>query len=345
MGSYMMNLFNTKPKTDPRYLYGREKELELLVQYLGQKDWVILLGPRRIGKTSLAKCAVTKLGCKSVLIDARDNNNFEQALVTALQGYQSSLSIKAEVKLPHLPVGIGIDYNRKLSTEGLNALLKRAGRLVILLDEAQWLHNPRRVNMLLAYLYDTYYDRLTFVITGSTIGVMKSIVDPGAGSPLYGRAITKMEVKRWASSTSIGFLKSGSKEAGLDMDDGLGVAIEGRLDGLPGWLTLFGYNYVHVKDPDAALSGTVREAKKVVAEELKDIGGLRVGTVRLNSILKELARVPVKFTELADRTGFSNAVLSKHLGTLERLGYIEKNNNGGYAISDPILSDYMKEKG
>ncbi len=225
----------------------------------------------------------------------------------------------------------------------MDAVLKRISRLIILIDEAQWLHNPRRVNMLLAYLYDTYYDKITFIITGSMIGVMKSIVDPGAKSPLYGRAMTKMEIKRWSSSTSIGFLKAGSKEIGLDMDDKTGVAIEGKLDGLPGWLTLFGYNYNHTKNPDTAMAETVKEAKKVVSEELGSIENLGIDTERPIIILKALAKVPSRFSELLDLTGFGNAVLSRHLDTLERLGYVEKDKVGEYFISDPILAAYIKE--
>ena len=60
-----MKLFGTKPKSDPYALYGREKELDILVERLKRNDWVILLGPRRIGKTSLAECAITELGQKS----------------------------------------------------------------------------------------------------------------------------------------------------------------------------------------------------------------------------------------------------------------------------------------
>jgi AAA+ ATPase superfamily predicted ATPase len=339
-----MKLFDTEPKSDPRSLYGREKELEMLVRYLKQKDWIILLGPRRIGKTSLAKCAVTKLGYKSIVIDARENNNFEQSLIKSLKDYEGSLNIKAGVKMPNFPVKLEIDYNRKFSTENLSIMLKKAGRLIVLVDEAQWLHNPRRVNMLLSYIYDTYHDRITFVITGSMIGVMRSIVDPGARSPLYGRAITKMEVKRWGSSLSIGFLKSGTKEIGLEMNDKIGLNVEEKLDGLPGWLTLFGYNYAHIKNPNAALTETIKEAKKVVSQEIESITDLGMGPKRLGQILQELAKEPMRFTKLSDSTGFSNAVLSRHINSLERLGYIEKNNGDEYLISDPILADYIKEK-
>ena len=332
-----MKLFDTKPKSDPHFLYGREKELELLVQYLKQKDWVILLGPRRIGKTSLAKCAITKLGYKSIVIDARENNNFEQSLIRSLKKYESSFNIKAEVKVPHLPVNLGIDYNRKFYTDDLNAILKKAGRLIILVDEAQWLHNPRRVNMLLSYMYDTFYGKITFVITGSMIGVMRSIVDPGARSPLYGRAITKMEIKRWGSSVSIGFLKSGTKEIGLEMNDKIGLTIEEKLDGLPGWLTLFVYHNV-------ALTETIKEAKKVVSQEMESISDLGIGLDRLRKILQELAKEPMRFTRLLDSTGFSNAVLSRYISTLERLGYIEKNKKDEYVITDPVLAMYVNER-
>ena len=337
-------IFDTKPKSDPHFLYGREKELELLVQYLKQKDWVILLGPRRIGKTSLAKCAITKLGYKSIIIDARNNNNFEQALIKSLGKYESTLSIEAKIEAPHLPVKLGIDYNRKFSSADLDTVLKKTGRLIILVDEAQWLHNPRRVSMLLAYLYDTYYDKVTFVITGSMIGIMKSIVDPASRSPLYGRATTKMEIKRWGSSTSISFLKSGTREVGLRMDDRTGVIIEEALDGLPGWLTLFGYNYMHLKNQNTALTNTIKEAKKIVSDELESISDLGLGMKRLIQIMQELSREPLKFTDLLDATNFSNAVLSNHLNTLERLGYVEKNTDGKYLINDPILAAYIGEK-
>ncbi len=338
-----MKLFDTKPKSDPHFLYGREKELELLVRYLKQNDWIILLGPRRIGKTSLAKCAITRLGYKSITIDARENNNFEESLLKSLKHHEGSFNIRAEVKAPHLPVNLGVDYNRKSSAENLSVMLKKAGRLIVLVDEAQWLHNPRRVNMLLSYIYDTYYDKITFVITGSMIGVMKSIVDPGARSPLYGRAITKMEIERWGSSVSIGFLKSGTKEVGLEMNDQIGLTIEEKLDGLPGWLTLFGYNYAHIKNPNAALTETIKEAKKVVSREMKNIGDLGIGLERITEILQDLAKEPMRFTDLLDSTGFSNAVLSRHIDTLERLGYIEKDHRDEYLISDPILAAYINE--
>ena len=55
-----MSLFDPQPKKEPYDLYGREKELTALVDDLKNKRWVVLLGPRRVGKTSLAQCAAKR---------------------------------------------------------------------------------------------------------------------------------------------------------------------------------------------------------------------------------------------------------------------------------------------
>ncbi|MCL4365195.1 ATP-binding protein [Candidatus Marsarchaeota archaeon] len=209
--------------------------------------------------------------------------------------------------------------------------------------QAQWLSNPKKVVMLLAHLYDYYYDNLTFIITGSTIGVMKSITDPGPNSPLYGRAITKMEIKRWQSSISIGFLKAGASEIGLNLDEKTALEAEENLDGLPGWLTLFGYNYLLSKNPGLALEDTVGEAKKIIAQELKSIAKLGIGSPKLLKVLEVLSKMPARFGDISDSTGFNNKSLSKYLSTLNKLGYVEKDGNR-YFISDPILLQFIKSR-
>ena len=65
---------------------------------------------------------------------------------------------------------------------------------------------------------------------------------------------------------------------------------------------------------------------------------------RLLQILQELSRHPMKFTALSDTTVFSNAVLSRYLNKLERLGYIKKNENGEYMTINPKLAAYLREK-
>lgn len=110
-----MVLFDTNPKSDPRFLYGREKELDELVESLKKKNWVILLGPRRVGKTSLAECAIKKMGEKIFLLDARENSDFAGALNKLLKIPESSLKVKTDIKVPYTPISIGAEYNKTLS--------------------------------------------------------------------------------------------------------------------------------------------------------------------------------------------------------------------------------------
>ena len=339
-----MALFDTPPKSDPRFLYGREKELNELVVHLKNKDWTILLGTRRIGKTSLARCAIKKLGYKSIIVDARQGNNFAMALVSSLLVSESTLKLKADAHLPGTPLKIGLEYTKRFLNENLDRLLDKTGRLVILVDEVQWFKNPRAVGMLLAHIYDYHYNKVSFIITGSAIGTAKAILDPGPRSALYGRAVSKMDVSRWESQTSINFIKEGCKEKKLKCDESLCLEVEKRLDGIPGWLTLFGYNYARAGDLEKGLRQTVKEAFKIIEDELENVGKVGIGSEKQVEILKVLAKSPERFKDISSDTGFNDTTLSRHLDTLTRLGYIEKTKDGDYAISDPVLKAYVSEK-
>lgn len=339
-------LFDPSPKNDPRFLYGRDKELRDLVTHIKEKRWVILLGPRRIGKTSLARCAIAKIRCKNVLVDSRANNDFAGALVSSLIGAGGSLQAQVGLAATPLPLTIGVSYNRSAFKEGLDRLLKRIDRLVVIIDEVQWLRNPRGVTMLLAHIYDYHYDRVTLVITGSAVGVMRSIAEPGAKSPLYGRAIVRMEVGRWSPSVSLGFLKEGCNEKRIHYHEDFMAKVVDTLDGIPGWLTLYGYNYS--LDPREAvdpLRKTLDEALKIVSEEMESVSKIAVGWHRQLKILKELSVGPRRFMEMAEAVRINNQALSRHLDMLQRLRYIEKDNEGRYSMIDPILIEYVKRKG
>ena len=46
----MTTLFDTHPKSDPKYLFGRERELDDLAAHVKNHQRVVILGPRRVGK-------------------------------------------------------------------------------------------------------------------------------------------------------------------------------------------------------------------------------------------------------------------------------------------------------
>jgi len=350
----MPELFDPQPKDDPRVLYGREKELAELTNHIEEKRWVVLLGPRRIGKTSLARCAARALGYQCVVADAREDSDLAHALVSSLTATreEASVSARAGFQVPQLPISVDVAYSKSFLTSTLDRLLedkRKKRRLVVLLDEAQWFRNPRGVVKLLAHVYDYHYEKATFVITGSAVGVMRSITEPEARSALFGRALTMMEVERWSPSVSLGFLREGCKEKKLPYDEGRMARVVDEIGGIPGWLTLFGYHYAAMKTATAsitesALRKTKNEGMKIIRDELESVSRIAAGWERQMNILKELASGPKRFTELAESSGLPNTVLTRHLTMLHRLRYIEHDREERYVIIDPMLRDFLRKE-
>jgi len=101
-------------------------------------------------------------------------------------------------------VSFGASFSKQVLKQNLDSLLcGRRKRTVVLLDEAQWFNNRPNFIRLLAHLYDYHYETVTTIITGSAVGVMKSILEPNHKSPLFGRPIMQMEIKKWLPSVSI----------------------------------------------------------------------------------------------------------------------------------------------
>jgi uncharacterized protein len=339
-------LFDIPPKTDPKLLYARQKELHDLVAHLKNRRWVVLLGPRRVGKTSLAKCAIKQFGHDSITLDARENSDFISSLFSSLGSSSSILNLGATAAVPKLPfLSASANYSKQMLKQSLDQIFKAKFKLIILLDEAQWFRNPRTFVRLLAHIYDYHYDRVTPIITGSAVGVMRSILEPNHKSPLYGRPMIEMEVKKWVPSSSIGFLSEGLKQNKLSLDEEYKFQIVETLDGIPGWLTMFGYYFTeNPRDYDKALRVTVNEATSIVNEETRNISKLARGWPSHLRILESLISGSKRFTDLLEATNQNNAALSKHLDILQRLSYIEKNDEGRYTIADPILRGFLKKQ-
>ena len=146
----MPSLFDIPPKRDPKLLFGRERDLTDLVKYLHEKRWTILLGPRRVGKTSLAKCAIEKSGLDSIILDARENADFANNLFSSLTR-QSSFKLGANVSAPAISpfISVGASFSKQVLKQSLDSMLnERTRRTVILLDEAQWFSDRRTLIML-----------------------------------------------------------------------------------------------------------------------------------------------------------------------------------------------------
>jgi hypothetical protein len=56
-----MALFDLAPKESEEALFGRDREVAELTRLVEARRWVVVLGPRMVGKTSLVKAVRNRL--------------------------------------------------------------------------------------------------------------------------------------------------------------------------------------------------------------------------------------------------------------------------------------------
>jgi AAA+ ATPase superfamily predicted ATPase len=277
-------LFDLNPKESSNELFGREKELDELIRLIKARRWVAVLGPRMVGKTSLIKTANKKLedaGIKAVYVNLWGAKRTQGLLNALARGLNSAKDLLQKIKdtvgriegVSFGPGGISISVSKKPMTttwDLLAAIGRQDGDCVIELDEVQELAViSGHLLKLLANIFNTY-PNIIFVFTGSMFGLMKTLLEPGSSSPLYGRSPAKLYLEPFERERATDFLKKGFEEYHAMVRENLiNEAVE-RLDGIPGWLTLYGNNVtVRKLSHDKALKETISEGIKIVKDELE----------------------------------------------------------------------------
>ncbi len=276
-----MPLFDLAPKQSPELLFGREEELDRLVRLVRQNRWAVVLGPRMVGKTSLVQAAVRTLKRPTVYVNLWGTRGIPGLIEGFVGALNTSPSLIGRVRrfarrvqgVSVGPAGITLAPSaRRLRTlQDLVTLIgEEAGRSVVVLDEVQELAGiSGQFLRLLANVFNTHPE-VAFVFTGSHFGLLRTLLAPSADSPLYGRPPARLELGPFEPETSVEFLLRGFREYRLAVPRStLQGAVERSLDGIPGWLTLYG-NSVAVQrlSPPDAERATVREGVKVARSEL-----------------------------------------------------------------------------
>ncbi|WP_456423830.1 AAA family ATPase [Thermococcus sp.] len=232
--------------------------------------------------------------------------------------------------------------------ELLNGLGEKFGRVVLAFDEAQYLrfYGPRGGKDLLAgiaYAYDSL-PNIGFVFTGSEVGLLHDFVGiDNYSSPLFGRVYEEVEVKPFPRELSEAFLRAGFDEVGLKVpEEEIKRAVD-ELDGIPGWLVEFGFNYWKGGSFGKAMERTVERARAMIREELFE---LEKRSPRYSLILRAIAMGLSRWRDIRDyveaKSGpVTNARLSTLLKNLEKMGWVRK-ENGEYRIIDPLVERILK---
>jgi AAA+ ATPase superfamily predicted ATPase/CBS domain-containing protein len=280
-----MPLFDLHPKELPDELYGREKELSEFLQLVEAKRWVVVLGPRMVGKTSLVKAANSDLenaGFKPVYVNLWGINNIDGLVRALVRGMNSSRTLFERIKdavkrVEGISVGLGgfsISAPRKsfsMAWDLLNVLGSEGGNCVIELDEVQELSPiTKKLLQLLANIFNTYRN-IIFVFTGSWFSSLKVLLEPGPTSPLFGRSPAKIHLQPFEEEEAKQFLEKGFKEYNIAIEKSqISEAVE-KLGGIPGRLASYGNSItVRGQSHEIALKETIYEHLKIVSHELEN---------------------------------------------------------------------------
>lgn len=354
-----MPLFDLAPKDTRRALYGRDAELGALVRLIENGRWAALLGPRMVGKTSLSKAATAQSGRPTVYVNLWGARGTQGLLNALLNGINSSRPLLNRLRGALRRVegvtvgGAGITLSprpRPLRTVAdlVNLLGEEAGRSVVVLDEVQELATVSGALLkLLANVFNTH-PKVVFVFTGSYFGLLRTLLDPPNDSPLLGRSPARIELGPFDRATSVGFLEHGFREYGVAVDrETIGRAVDRSLDGIPGWLTLYGNSVaVQKMSADAAERATVREGKTVARSELAHFLEHR----EPESYWAALRRMttPSSWTEVRDairarRGAFVNDnTAAKIVQSLRGANLVEEKDHQ-YSIRDPMVRAFVRE--
>ncbi len=287
-------LFDPRPKECRAELFNREKELKVLSRYMVSGSPIILcLGIRRVGKTSVLKVFLSESNRPYIYVDARRLSEFgysKQGFYRLLSEEFTRIGGRFALITEYLKnikgvsiAGYGVEFNWKNRELSFSSILTKMNEyaedgkttFIVAIDEAQdlrFLRGYRRIDLaqILAYSYDNL-KRVKFILAGSEVGLLyKFLGFNSPASPLYGRVRDEVVIERFNREKSVKFLEAGFKEANVKVSKNIIENVVEVLDGIPGWLTYFGYKFIQSRRLNM-LDQIIREAENIALNELRKL--------------------------------------------------------------------------
>ena len=362
--------FDPPPKKDRKDLFNRENELTLFSDALTYSSLIVILGLRRTGKTSLMNVALSESDHPHIVLDMR-GLSFNPSQADIVRKMESAFNhinrrwisgvldaVKQVKGVSLLGNSISLDWSK--GGLDLTDLFDRVntwaegndGKFLVAFDEIQLIRGEKSIPRLFAHIID-YNQNIRLVVTGSEMGLLFDFLgldDPD--SPLYGRHYTEIKMRNFERDESEEFLATGFKQVGIDPPKDIIEYAVDRLDGVVGWLTLFGTRCRDRKGLSREIvDDVVREGGRLArAEALKIVRYSPRYAVVLNYLAraKKASWSQVKsIMEANEGRTLPNPTVSDTLNRLVKTSLVEKND--GYSIADRlleggILDDPLPEK-
>ncbi len=354
-------LFDIEPKTRREDLFGRDNELNSIVNFIkGRSRFLIIYGVRRIGKTSVLRVALNEANVPYCYIDARmlegdfTKRRLYQLMSTCLTELSTKWHLKSIIRsisrvIKGISVfGSGVEFNVEIDwrsvylTDLLGALSRSLDQLIVSIDEAQLLRMLRGFGkvdfmQILAYVYDNL-SNIKVILTGSEVGLLHDFLgldDPR--SPLYGRFVEELTINPFNRDSSIQFLVMGFRQYGIEVEMNEILNVVDKLDGIVGWLTYYGNARVHgITD----INEIYRRAMELINDELKALLGK---SMYYGVILEAIAKGRRRFNEIREYVAFrlnkyiAPGEMERALSNLMKMSIVNRVTHGEYEVIDPII--------
>jgi len=355
--------FDPRPKTRGKDLFGRNNELKEFKRFIdarAEAPVIIVTGPRRSGKTSFLNVALAGSNQPYMIMDMRGmtyNASYAE-IIRVLENafnkinrkkYSSIVNAIKHVRGVEAPVGGGITLSWDKPRVNLMELFdqidewanKKRCKFLVAFDEIQLVRGNKWLLQFFAHVADTNRN-VIIVLTGSEVGLLfdfLSFNEPD--TPLYGRHHVEIPMKHFEPGDAKRFLEAGFRQAKLHPKRELTDYAVSKLDGVVGWLTLFGTKCIqHDEASKGLVDKTLYEAGRLARQEaLKLVERSQRDGAILNflSIVENAGWTQIRKL-LASKEGrvIHQESLARRLEVLINVGFVEKNQEK-YSIADPIL--------
>lgn len=359
-------LFSLTPKSKREDFFDREEELAKLHQLVQLYPLVVITGLRRVGKSSLVKVFLNESESPFIILDGRKvyemsgGNISSVHLLRVLSDEFAKLSKSQKIvnvlrRIRGVSVGgnsVEIDpkeFYLSDAFEKFNRFAEKEGKFFfVFVDEAQYFRfygarGGEELRTLFSYCHDQL-PGIRILVTGSEVGVLHDFLKlDDYGSALHGRGVGFLTLKPFNFEQSVEFLRRGFEEAGITPGFNL-EEIVSELDGVVGYLVLFGVKYLETRDREGALREVLSTLKALFERELSELSRR---SPRYLFLLKSVAQGINTWSGLrnvlharGDIIGDSR--LYSLLEVLEKMSLIEKTPDG-YKITDVVLGKMLKE--
>ncbi len=338
--------FSPQAKETEDDLFNYKVELNKLLDIMRHGPMGVILGLRRVGKTSLLKVAYNKFKGPKAWLDGlvvRDETHMWEVLNLKIK--QILLNASLKYKFKNLIRNIEIEHVKiKWIDENLEDVIRKEHvKGVLIIDEIQLL-KKYGIDKWLAYIYD--HLPLRVIISGSQIGIVEKMIGETKEGmkPLKGRLIRRIELKPLNFQKAQVFLIQGMEQINKRISEVEIQEVYSALGGFMGWLTYYGY-YRQFYDHEYALNMVKKKAADITSDELLNLLYYTDKTYlmvldAISNGYKNWKSIK-NFLSIQHSLKLSDSSLKRRLDRLIDMSFIIKKHMV-YQLSDPLLKQGLK---